>query len=224
VLTVVKPVTLAERSKAWAVFARADAGTVGSNLTLGMDVDCLCCVCIFLCFCTVRGIATGWSPVQGVLSTVLDLVTGVKRKVSWRRPRSELGYRAKGKKTVVKLFISFWISQYRMVTHFQHTTIAQLFNMYTIPIFLNGCHVDDCVNIGSISSRLQNCLVLYASFCKINKKKTFFCDIGLTWSYSIEFHCNFRRFTRKKSPHKLRYDKKLQTQSSDSQTRTVIKI
>jgi hypothetical protein len=32
------PVKVAERSKAWTVFARADAGTVGSNLTLGMHV------------------------------------------------------------------------------------------------------------------------------------------------------------------------------------------
>jgi hypothetical protein len=31
-------VTLAERSKAWTVFIREDAGTAGSNLTLGMDV------------------------------------------------------------------------------------------------------------------------------------------------------------------------------------------
>jgi hypothetical protein len=35
----------------------------------------------FLCLCTGRGLATSRSPVQGVLPTVLDLVTGVKRKV-----------------------------------------------------------------------------------------------------------------------------------------------
>jgi hypothetical protein len=33
-----------------------------------------------------------------VLPTVLDLVTEMKRKVSWRRPRLELGCRAKKKK------------------------------------------------------------------------------------------------------------------------------
>jgi hypothetical protein len=38
-------------------------------------------VCDFLCLCTGRGLATSWPPVQGVLSTVLDLVTEVKRKV-----------------------------------------------------------------------------------------------------------------------------------------------
>jgi hypothetical protein len=32
------PVTVAERSKAWTVFARADTGTVGSDPTQGMDV------------------------------------------------------------------------------------------------------------------------------------------------------------------------------------------
>jgi hypothetical protein len=33
-----QPVTVAERSKEWTVFARADAGTMVSNPTLGMDV------------------------------------------------------------------------------------------------------------------------------------------------------------------------------------------
>jgi hypothetical protein len=32
------PVTVAERSETWTVFDRADAGTVGSNPTLGIDV------------------------------------------------------------------------------------------------------------------------------------------------------------------------------------------
>jgi hypothetical protein len=38
-----------------------------------------------------RGLATSWSPIQGVLLTVLDLVTEMKRKVSWRRPRPKIG-------------------------------------------------------------------------------------------------------------------------------------
>jgi hypothetical protein len=95
---IVMPVTVAEPSKPWTVFARADAGTVGSNPTQGMNVQCLGCVFVFMCLYTGRGLATSWSPVQGVLPTVLDLVTEVKRKVSWRRPRPELGCRAKGKK------------------------------------------------------------------------------------------------------------------------------
>jgi hypothetical protein len=38
------PVTVAERSKAWSVFARADAGTVGSMFSV-------CVVCAFFCVC-----------------------------------------------------------------------------------------------------------------------------------------------------------------------------
>jgi hypothetical protein len=52
----------------------------------------------FLCLCTGRDLATSWSPAQGFLPTLLDLVTDVTRKVSWKRPRPELGCRAKGKK------------------------------------------------------------------------------------------------------------------------------
>jgi hypothetical protein len=60
------------------------------------------CECVFLCLSTGRGLATSWSPVQGVLPTLLDLVTEVNRKVSWRRPRPELGCRAKGKNIILK--------------------------------------------------------------------------------------------------------------------------
>jgi hypothetical protein len=47
----IMPITVAERSKACTLFARSDAGIVGSNSTQGMDVWyvyvfilCLCCV------------------------------------------------------------------------------------------------------------------------------------------------------------------------------------
>jgi CDP-diglyceride synthetase len=40
---------------------------------------------------TRRGLATSWSPLQRVLLTVLDLITEMKRKVSWRRPRPKIG-------------------------------------------------------------------------------------------------------------------------------------
>jgi hypothetical protein len=42
-----KSITVAARSMAWIVFARSNAGIVGSNPTKGMDV-CLClfCVCV----------------------------------------------------------------------------------------------------------------------------------------------------------------------------------
>jgi hypothetical protein len=35
----------------------------------------LVCVCVFLCLCTGRGLATSWSPAQGVLPTVPDQET-----------------------------------------------------------------------------------------------------------------------------------------------------
>jgi hypothetical protein len=65
------PVTVAERSRACNVFARSEAEIVVSNPTQGMDVWCVCaffCVCVVLCLG--RGLATSWSPVQGVLPSV----------------------------------------------------------------------------------------------------------------------------------------------------------
>jgi hypothetical protein len=58
----------------------------------------VCVLRAFFCLCVqVGGHATRLPHVQGVLLTVLDLVTEVKRKVSWKRPRPELGCRAKEK-------------------------------------------------------------------------------------------------------------------------------
>jgi hypothetical protein len=57
--------------KNMAVFARAEAVIVGSNPTQGMDVWCvraLFCVCFVLYLG--RGLATGRSPVQGILPIV----------------------------------------------------------------------------------------------------------------------------------------------------------
>jgi hypothetical protein len=53
------------RPKTWTVFACSNTGIVGSNSTQGMDV----CVRVFP-VCAGYGLATGWSPVQGVLPTV----------------------------------------------------------------------------------------------------------------------------------------------------------
>jgi hypothetical protein len=53
---VVLPVTVAERSEGCTVLARSEAGTVVSNPTQGMGV-CVR-VCVFLCLCTGRGLAT----------------------------------------------------------------------------------------------------------------------------------------------------------------------
>jgi hypothetical protein len=72
----VSPVTLAARSKAWNVFARSNTGTVGSNPTRGMAV------CVYSMIILGSGLAMGWFPLQGVLPTLLDLETEVKRSVS----------------------------------------------------------------------------------------------------------------------------------------------
>jgi hypothetical protein len=64
------PITVDARSKAWTVFARSNAGLVGSNPTQGMDV----CVCFYSVLCVVLGVgsglAIGWSLVQGLLPSV----------------------------------------------------------------------------------------------------------------------------------------------------------
>jgi hypothetical protein len=65
-----RPVTVAERSKACTVFARSEAGIVGSNPPRAWIFSVCVCVCVFLCLCTGKGIATSWSPAQGVLPTV----------------------------------------------------------------------------------------------------------------------------------------------------------
>jgi hypothetical protein len=46
----VGPVAVAERSKAWTVFARSGAGVVGLNPTQGMDVSCVYVFIPFLCY------------------------------------------------------------------------------------------------------------------------------------------------------------------------------
>jgi hypothetical protein len=63
------PIAVAVRSGAWIVFARSNTEVVISNPTRGMDVCMrLFCACVILCVSS--GLATGRSPVQGVLPTV----------------------------------------------------------------------------------------------------------------------------------------------------------
>jgi hypothetical protein len=77
---------MASRSQAYTVFARSNTGIVGSNLTRGMDVCVpLCCVCVVLGVGS--GLATGWSPVQGVLSTV-NRIKKLKRAQGPKRSRA----------------------------------------------------------------------------------------------------------------------------------------
>jgi hypothetical protein len=59
------PITVAARSKAWTLFVRCNTEIVGSNPSGSMDVCLrLFCVCVL---CVGSGLATDWSPVQGVL-------------------------------------------------------------------------------------------------------------------------------------------------------------
>jgi hypothetical protein len=58
------PIAVAARSKVSTVFTRSN-----TEITGGIDVCVrLFCVCVVLC--VGRGLATGWSPAQGVLPTV----------------------------------------------------------------------------------------------------------------------------------------------------------
>jgi hypothetical protein len=62
-------ITVAAPSKPWTVFARSDAGIVGSNPIQGMDV-CVLLFCVCVVMCLGKDLATGWSLVQGVLPSV----------------------------------------------------------------------------------------------------------------------------------------------------------
>jgi hypothetical protein len=96
--THLKPVAIPEGSKACTVFACSEAGIVGSNPTQGMDVWCVCsffCVCVVLCLG--RGLATSWSPVQGVLPSVNDQGTEKSALCSKVGVSSQMGAKRKKK-------------------------------------------------------------------------------------------------------------------------------
>jgi hypothetical protein len=61
------PITVAARSRAWTVFSPPQTlrSCVRISLEARMSVCVLFCVCVFLC--AGSDLATGWSPVQGVL-------------------------------------------------------------------------------------------------------------------------------------------------------------
>jgi hypothetical protein len=79
------PITVATRSEAWTVFARSNTGIVGSNPTQGVDVCIVRLFCVCVVLCVGRGLATGWSTVQGVLPTVYRI------KILKKRPRPNKG-------------------------------------------------------------------------------------------------------------------------------------
>jgi hypothetical protein len=82
VICVLMPITVAARPKALTVFARSNTGVVGSNPARGMNV-CVRLFCVHVVMCVGSGLATGWSPVHGVLPTVYRI------KKLKKRPRSK---------------------------------------------------------------------------------------------------------------------------------------
>jgi hypothetical protein len=56
------------------LFARSNAGIVGSNPTRGMDV-CVLLFCVYAVVRVGRGLARDWSPIQGVIPTVYMITT-----------------------------------------------------------------------------------------------------------------------------------------------------
>jgi hypothetical protein len=90
------------------VFTRSNTGVVGSNPTRGIDVSVrLFCVCVVLCVGS--GLATGLSPVRGVLPAVCRL----RNWKSWKGPAK--GYRSREKKerilTLARVSMA-WSDQY----------------------------------------------------------------------------------------------------------------
>jgi hypothetical protein len=71
---------MAARFKTWDIFARSKAGIVSSNPTQGMDV-CVRLFCVCADLWVGSGLATSWSPVQGVLLTVYS-ITKLKKALS----------------------------------------------------------------------------------------------------------------------------------------------
>jgi hypothetical protein len=67
------PITVATRYNVWTVFARLNAGIVGSSPTRGMGV-CVRLFCVCAVLCAGSGLATDSSPVQGVLPTVYRIL------------------------------------------------------------------------------------------------------------------------------------------------------
>jgi hypothetical protein len=65
-----RPITVAALSKAWTVFACWNTGVMCLNPIQGMDVSILRLFCVCVVLYVGRGLATGWSPVVGVLPTV----------------------------------------------------------------------------------------------------------------------------------------------------------
>jgi hypothetical protein len=71
-LTKIQPIAVAVLSEGWTVFVRSNTGIVGLNPARGNDI-CVRVFCVCVVLCIGSGIATGWSSVQGVLTTLYKI-------------------------------------------------------------------------------------------------------------------------------------------------------
>jgi hypothetical protein len=71
------------------------------------------CVCVSLCLCTGRGLATSWSPVQGVLLTVPDQETEETQPYVPKSGASSQVWDQRGRKNIPPTFLS----RFRFFTH-----------------------------------------------------------------------------------------------------------
>jgi hypothetical protein len=75
-------ITVAARSKAITAFSRSNTGIVGSNPTRSMDVW-FRLFCVYGVLCVGSGLATDWSVVQGVVTTVYRITYLTELSPSW---------------------------------------------------------------------------------------------------------------------------------------------
>jgi hypothetical protein len=125
------PVTVAARSWAWTIFARSSTGIVGSNPTRGMDV----CVRLF-CVCVGSGLATGWSPFQGVLPTVLGLINWSEAKRFTDVLCSKAG--ATGKERESRMNINLLNVSFLLDSHFEPEDGGDIFSEMLVHFHRNN--------------------------------------------------------------------------------------
>jgi hypothetical protein len=103
-------VTVAKRSKVCTVFSRLEPGP-WVQIPLRAWVFSVCvCVCVLLCLCTGRGLATSWSPIQGVLPTVPDQETEEYQPYAPKAGASSQVWEQRGRKK--NMFQCFTLWQY----------------------------------------------------------------------------------------------------------------
>jgi hypothetical protein len=88
-------VWVAARSRAWNIFGLLNTGIVDSNPIRGADV---CVSPVFVLSCVGSGLATGWSPSQGVLPTVYKIQISELINSEWAQAKGPNLWRQKKQK------------------------------------------------------------------------------------------------------------------------------